>query len=170
MADVTGFIDQMRQTAAPATVCVYISLLKRLHLYAPALAGGGLPGDPWRRKSAMKAANAIPTGQVSTPVIRPGAWFPLVRAAWSYVREFAPDILRAARHLDQMRAGASGSTIGLDARLREWLASPHSRIPVHPAGDPQAGADPVHWNLLNLMLGTGEKAQASFTRHSPAAR
>jgi integrase len=170
MADVTGFIDQMRQTAAPATVCVYVSLLKRLHLYAPALAGGGLPRDPWRRKSAMKAANAIPTGQISTPVIRPGAWFPLVRAAWSYVREFAPDILRAARHLDQMRAGASGSTIGLDTRLREWLASPHSRIPVHPAGDSQAGADPVHWNLLNLMLGTGEKAQASFTRHSPGAR
>ncbi len=170
MADVTGFIGQMRQTAAPATVCVYISLLKRLHLYAPALTGGGLPRDPWRRKSAMKAANAVPTGQISTPVIRPGAWFPLVRAAWSYVHEFAPDILRAARHLDQIRAGASGSTIGLDARLREWLASPHSRIPVHPAGDGQAGADPVHWNLLNLMLGISEKAQASFTRHSPGAR
>ena len=169
MADVTGFIDQMRQTAAPATVCVYISLLKRLHLYAPALTGGGLPRDPWRRKSAMKAANAVPTGQISTPVIRPGAWFPLVRAAWSYVREFAPDILRAARHLDQMRAEASGSTTRLDARLREWLASPDSRIPVHPAGRGQAGAGPVHWNLLNLMLGIEETAHASFTRHSPGA-
>jgi hypothetical protein len=169
MADVTGFIDQMRQTAAPATVCVYVSLLKRLHLYAPALTSGGLPRDPWRRKSAMKAANAVPTGQISTPVIRPGAWFPLVRAAWSYVRESAPDILRASRHLDQMRAEASGSTTGLDARLREWLARPDSRIPVHPAGPGQAGAGPVHWNLLNLMLGIEEKAHASFTRHSPGA-
>lgn len=169
LADVTGFIDQMRQAAAPATVGVYISLLKRLHLYAPALTGGGLPRDPWRRKSAMKAANAVPTGQISTPVIRPGAWFPLVRAAWCYVREFAPDILRAARHLDQMRTEASGSTAGLDARLREWLASPGSRIPVHPAGHGQAGAGSVHWALLNLMLGIEEKAHASFTRHSPAA-
>jgi hypothetical protein len=168
VADVSGFIDQMRQTAAPATVCVYISLLKRLHLYAPALTGGGLPVDPWHRKSAMKAANAVPTGQISTPVIRPGAWFPLVRAAWSYVREFAPDILRAARHLDLLRAGASSSVIGLDARLREWLASPDSRIPVHPAGG-QRGADPVHWNLLNLMLSIDETASASFTRHHPGA-
>jgi hypothetical protein len=43
--------------------------------------------------------------------IRPEIWFPLIRAAWSYVRTFAPDILRAIHRCDELRAVASPSIL-----------------------------------------------------------
>ena len=79
-----------------------ITTLKLLHRLSPVLTDKGLHGDPWSQKSARKAAKVTQGVVVSTPPIPPNQWFALIRAAWTYVHTFAPDILRAQRRYQQL--------------------------------------------------------------------
>jgi len=105
--------------------------------------------DPWAGKSAREVSRVPPT-VVSTPVIPPEQWFPLIKAAWTYVHTFAPDILRAQRRYQGLLSTASAATPGRDARLDQWLADRTSPIPVRTSPE---GPGEVNWNLLTLMLG-----------------
>jgi len=125
----------------------YIGTLKMLHRYAPALTGHGLSCDPWAGKSARKAAQAPPAAVVSTPVLPPEQWFPLIRAAWTYVHTFAPDILRARQRYQDLLARATAMTSDRDIRLSRWLEDQDAPIPVH------ADSGLVNWGLLTVMLG-----------------
>ncbi|MEV4840382.1 hypothetical protein AB0K05_38160 [Nonomuraea sp. NPDC049486] len=143
-----------------STMTGHIALIKRLHEIGPALSCGGVLEDPWRGMSARKAAKYAVSDELSTPVVPPEVWFPLVRAAWVYVHTFAPDVLRASRRYDELRASAIDvkdlNRNRVDERLDAWLADPANRIPVHipiaPArfGQPYEG---VNWNLLALFVG-----------------
>jgi hypothetical protein len=136
----------------------YITTLKWLRKFGPALTDRGLRGDPWARKSARKASNAAQGGVISTPPIPPTQWFALIRAAWTYVHTFAPDILRAQQRYQELVNNATKVSGDFDARLDRYLADPANPIPVHArSGDGRPG---VHWSLLTMMLGV-ERA------HSP---
>jgi hypothetical protein len=128
----------------------YIATFKMLHQYGPALTGRGLRSDPWSGTSARTVATSSAVAVVSTPVIPPEQWFPLIRAAWTYVHTFAPDILRAQQRYQHLLAHATAMTPDRDTRLDRWLADPANPIPVH--ADPHAHAE-VNWNLLTLTLG-----------------
>jgi hypothetical protein len=56
----------------------------------------------------VAATSAVPV--VSTPVVPPEQWFPLIRAAWTYVHTFARDILRAQQRYQNLLAQATAMT------------------------------------------------------------
>jgi len=72
-----------------------------------ASARSGLPSDPCRGKTVWQATKgwARTTG-VSTPAVVPEIWFPLIRAAWTYVHTFSRDLLRAHHRYATLRAAA----------------------------------------------------------------
>lgn len=101
--DLRRLVSDLREQLSVNSVVHYIGTLKRLHQYGPALTGHGLRSDPWAGKSARKAAQAPATMAVSTPVVPPELWFPLIRAAWSYVHIFAPGHPASAAALPRTR-------------------------------------------------------------------
>ena len=149
--DLRRLIQSLGEQLANNSIRNYITTLKWLRQCSPALTDKGLQGDPWARKSARKASNAAQGGVVSTPPIPPTQWFALIRAAWTYVHTFAPDILRAQRRYQELVDNATKVSGDFDARLDRYLADPANPIPVH-AGSGE-GRGGVHWSLLTLMLG-----------------
>ena len=125
-----------------------------LHQYGPALTSRGLRSDPWAGTSARRRPRPRRSAVVSTPVIPPKQWFPLIRAAWTYVHTFAPDILRAQQRYHDLLAQATAITPDRDTRLDRWLADPTNPIPVHADGHGE-----VNWCLLTLMLGYNHTSQ-----------
>ena len=149
--DLRRLIQGLAEQLASNSIRNYITTLKWLRQCSPALTDKGLRGDPWARKSARKASNAAQGGVVSTPPIPPTQWFALIRAAWTYVHTFAPDILRAQRRFQELVDNATKVSGDFDTRLDRYLADPANPIPVHAgSGDGRGG---VHWSLLTLMLG-----------------
>ncbi len=163
--DLRRLVRDLRGQLSVNSVRQYIGTLKMLHRYAPALTGHGLLCDPWAGKSAREAAQAPPSAVVSTPVIPPEQWFPLIRAAWTYVHRFAPDILRARQRYQDLLAQATAITADRDIRLNRWLEDPHTPIPVH------AGSGRVNWGLLTVMLGWKQSCTATvFARNRATGR
>jgi hypothetical protein len=158
-SDLRRFLHDLREELSTSSAAHYVATLKCLHRHGPALSAGGLRADPWPGRSARAVAQAPTFGVVSTPAIPPGLWFPLIRAAWAYVHIFAPDILRAHRRHQQLLANAATTSADQDAQLRDWLADPDHRIPVH-AKKLDTG-DEVNWSLLTLLLGWHRGLQAS---------
>lgn len=147
--DLRRLIRSLREQLS-GSIRHYIATFKMLHQYGPALTCRGLHSDPWSGTSARTVAQTSAVAVVSTPVIPPEQWFPLIRAAWTYVHTFAPDILRAQQRYQHLLAQATAMTPDRDTRLDRWLADPANPIPVH--ADPHVYAE-VNWNLLTLTLG-----------------
>ncbi|MFJ9167322.1 hypothetical protein ACIRN5_23470, partial [Lysinibacillus fusiformis] len=83
--DMHRFIADKRQMRSPAAVRHYVEAVRLLHGLSPALTGGGLAPDPWPGRSRRAIAkDTRDTSELTTPNIRPEAWFPLVKAAWTY--------------------------------------------------------------------------------------
>lgn len=166
--DLRRFITSLeRKGLSLGTVKNHVMLLKRLHEVGPALSLGGPRTDPWRTTSARKAAKMGPPGELSTPVIPPEIWFPLTKAAWSYVHTFAPDVLRASRRLAELRAIPARPRFGhgeMTQLLEEYLAEATNPIPLHArhAAVPscQATEQMINWELLRLLLGLRSTNQA----------
>lgn len=142
--DLRRFIKGLREDGRkPGTVTNYVNTVKFLHEIAPALALGGPPMDPWQGMSARKAAKHEATNELSTPTVAPTLWFPLVRAAWTYVHTFAPDVLRAMDRYQQLRANAR-TTVGRGRRTRSLtpglpIQSAVFRCTIRPTRGPHSG-------------------------------
>jgi len=163
--DLRRLVRDLREQMSLNSVRQYIGTLKMLHRYAPALTGHGLPCDPWAGMSARKAAQAPPSAVVSTPVIPPEQWFPLIRAAWTYVHTLAPDILHARQRYQDLLAQATAMTFDRDIRLNRWLEGPDTPIPVH------ADSGRMNWSLLTVMLGWRPSCTATlFCRNRAGGR
>ncbi|MYQ94844.1 integrase [Streptomyces sp. SID4946] len=151
----------LREERAVSTVVGHMAVIRELHRYGPLLTGGGLAQDPWLGMSSRAALGMSPSSSrtLSTPVIPPEVWFPLVRAAWTYIDTFAPDILRAQERWRQLQAEAKGSSTGAEARLRAWLAE-GNLVPLHDENLPPriTDAGQVHWGLLSFLIGIDRQA------------
>lgn len=169
--DLRRFIQTLREELSTSSITQYIGTLKSLHQHGPALTAGGLSCDPWPGRSARKVAQVPSPSTMSTPAIAPDLWFPLIRAAWAYVHTFAPDILRAHHHHQELLADATTTSADLDARLGDWLRDPGHHIPVHATAHHRKldSDDQVNWSLLTLMLGWRSPLQA-FDRRKAAGR
>ncbi|MFJ4731463.1 integrase [Streptomyces sp. NPDC088770] len=159
-------IDLTAEGAVAGTVRSHVSNLKGLAAAAPALSLHWPAEDPWPGQSARAVVRALVQDRsgkkLSTPCVPPQTWFPLIRAAWAYIHDFAPDVLRADRRLKELLAAANSSTRGIDARLEQWLADPQNKIPVHPAASNDQPPQ-VHWGLLMLLLGFEVRRSAFST-------
>ncbi|MGW7575672.1 hypothetical protein [Streptomyces sp. NPDC054765] len=136
--------------------------IKSLAAAVPALSLPWPAEDPWPGQSARQVAEVSGKTKLSTPVVPPGTWFPLIRAAWAYIHDFAPDIMRADRRHEELLAAANPMSSGLDARLEEWLADPQDKVPIHTV--PSCDLVPhVNWSLLTLLLGYNAVHRSAFS-------
>ncbi|MER7849961.1 integrase [Kitasatospora sp. NPDC096077] len=144
-----------------------VQLIRRLHRLAPLLSGGGLGADPWPGVAAYKVSGAAgpPPGRLSTPAVDPGLWFPLVKAAWTYVHVFARDILRVRGHYRALQAAATTSALGFDDRLEAYLAA-GGPIPLHHPDRclNSAVAGRPNLALLTLFCGTSNQRVGNVFR------
>ncbi|MEU8971646.1 hypothetical protein AB0D11_20645 [Streptomyces monashensis] len=127
-----------------------VVVIRTLFQCREVLANGGPAKDPWPGLSARKVLDLSSTPGVKTAAINPDTWFPLVRAAWTYIDSFSADILEAFACWRDLRIAARKVNIETGERLlRAWLTDPAHKIPVRitPSGSE------ANWSLLTWMLG-----------------
>lgn len=149
--DFRDYVTQRCEDGEAASALGHCYVIKAVYRLRQALAGGGIDRDPWPGKSTNAVVSQPIVPDIKTPVIPPETWFPLVRAAWTYIDVFAADIIRMTEHWQAIQASAVRmSHQEADERLRLWLADPANRIPLHPRG---AKAGQVNWAMLSLLIG-----------------
>ncbi|MFE0650200.1 hypothetical protein ACFVZH_16605 [Streptomyces sp. NPDC059534] len=160
--DWQGFLDDQLEEVEASTAVKYVSVIRRLHQFAALMTGGGLAEDPWPGKSDSEVAEWSPSEIVKTPAVAPATWWPLLRAAWAYIDQFAPQILDRRDEWAESEARATRSERptgqGNDALLEEWLADSRNLVPVHQASyRGQAAGTPI-WATLSLAVTDGRTA------------
>ncbi|MBA8931818.1 hypothetical protein BC739_009077 [Kutzneria viridogrisea] len=164
--DFHRYIRSRAETRAIGSVNEHIVVVKTLHQFSPVLTDGGITTDPWPGQPASRVLGLRDTGELSTPVIPPETWFPLIRAAWTYIGTFGPDILRARVIWQGLRNSARRLGVDADAALATWLSDPDHRIPIHSdLAGPLNGQ--VNWSLLAAFIGA---EKGDFTDQSAAGR
>ncbi|MGW2229451.1 hypothetical protein [Streptomyces formicae] len=165
--DWQAFLDHRAKDAEPGTVATAVAAIRRLVLFSPLMTGSGPVRDPWPGRTNREVADAVLTGELSTESIEPVVWWPLLRAAWTYIDRLAPDILD--QHEDEARrVEAARDTVAracsrrtgqqpaklLDEMLLAWLADQDNRIVVHGPGSPQGiPGEPVWRDLERRVYG-----------------
>lgn len=165
--DWQDYLDHHALTSGTSTLANDVLTIRRLLDFAPLLTGGGLSEDPWPGKSAAEVAERTYTGELSTPSIPPAIWWPLLRAAWFYIDDMAPQILERR---DQQAAAVAASAgtrrqthraRDIDVKLAAWVQDPASLVPVHARDFRGYSAGTVMWSTLSLWL-TGGVSQGVF--------
>ncbi|MFF2819669.1 integrase [Kitasatospora cineracea] len=149
--DMRAFIQHLALERSKATVRNYVIAIRTLHELGPVLTGGGLAADPWPGRTARSVADDRPREELSTKNIAPRIWFPLVKAAWTYIDVFGPDILRARDTQRRLKEEGSCTSQGFQPALRRWLADPGNRVPLHHGG--RWHDEGPNWELFTLQLG-----------------
>ncbi|MFD6968205.1 hypothetical protein [Streptomyces sp. NPDC059949] len=166
--DFQEYVTRRCETGEATSALGHVHLIKALYRFRHALASGGLQRDPWPGVSTNAVLNQPVVPDLKTPVIAPETWFPLVRAAWTYINVFAPDILRAQSHWQDIQARARKiSTAEADRLFRAWVADPDHRVPLH-AASAEEGA--VNWSLLCWMIGAEPRHARLFETASRPGR
>ncbi|MFJ1757686.1 hypothetical protein [Kitasatospora sp. NPDC088134] len=178
--DWQDFIDATAERVGPQTLPGYVVALRRLQRFAPVLTHGGMREDPWPGVPATRvtarpagidqlvitAADLRADGEVTTPSVPPATWWPLLRAAWTYIHSFAPDIFEARARAQQVPAGPRETTTqksrssisrnaDYDRKLRQWLADPANLVPVRDRPSNGFPTGSALWCSLSLMITDG---------------
>ncbi|NGO12121.1 hypothetical protein G5C60_32085 [Streptomyces sp. HC44] len=167
-ADWQSFMDELATTVSDTTVANHLGAVRTLRELAGVITGVTPFDDPWDGRSAAEIGRqavlnaAADDGTLATPAIPPQTWWPLIRAAWTYVHTFAPDILRWKDHFERLAAdlgkGAepcrkiTRTTEEVDAQIASWLADPDNHIPVRAVDDGVGKAGSVIWSTLARII------------------
>jgi integrase len=163
--DFKTYIEHRCQQGEAASATGHVHVIKTLHRFRGTLASSGLARDPWPDRSTNAVVDHPTVPELKTPVIRPETWFPLVRAAWTYINDFGPDILRALDYWHRLQAEAHPlSTAEADTRFTAWVADPGNKVPVHQL----TGRLTVNWQLLTFLIGFESRKMAFFTKQNRA--
>lgn len=153
-----AFLEEAAGRLGPSSVTGYVSSIRRLVVLAPVLTGGGPGEDPWPNRTAADVGRRA-TRAVSTPAIPPATWWPLLRAAWTYIDVFAGDLLdlrdRAATAPPPGQAPGSRISAGYDQLVTGWLADPANLVPVHATAWRDVPAGAPRWGALSLLITSG---------------
>ena len=137
----------VRATRAVTAETAAQDLLRHLVGFGALMQNGGL-------RVSVGPSKTGSSGEVKTPVIPPDAFWPLVRACWSYIDVFAPDVLAARDELEipdeRTRAGNRLSAETIDQAIDSWLASPHGFVPLHVYTLGRGRAGEINWDGLAL--------------------
>ncbi|MDD9380414.1 integrase [Streptomyces sp. ZAF1911] len=173
-ADLRRRIKALKRGVKPRTLTRHVSFVQRMAALSPALSCGWPAVNPWPGKPPGQVAKDVRDGTLSTKAIPPDMWFALVRAAWTYIHVFAPDIFRALDMLKELRRAArlSADVRDKDGELDAWLADPANKVPCHHDPHTAEGQPPkVYWVMLTLLLGMKEKQASSvFGTYCAAGR
>ncbi|MGH3158789.1 MAG: hypothetical protein ACRDNF_19755, partial [Streptosporangiaceae bacterium] len=149
-----AFIEETAARVGPSSVTGYVSSIRRLAVLAPVLTGGGPGEDPWPGRTATDVGRRT-SPAVSTPAIPPATWWPLLRAAWTYIDVFAGDLLdlrdraAAAAAAQASRVPGRQASAGYDQLVAGWLADPANLVPVHATAWRDVPAGAPHWTALS---------------------
>jgi len=164
-ATVRAFLSFRKKAVGASTLVHDVYRIRRFVLLHGLLTGGGLPVDPWPGLTAREVAECT-WDDIKTKNVSPDVWFALVRAAWTYIHDFAPDIL-AARDKYKRLAEGRGHSRGMAERVSRFLADPDNRVPVHLSAASKRGQP--NWGQIGLLLGTTvDKANASLLPYREA--
>jgi hypothetical protein len=163
--DWSAFIDESGERVKPKTLVNYVNGVRWLHTLASILTGGGIAEDPWDGMPASQVVDKLETVPVSTPPIPPNVWWPLLRATWSYIHIFGPELLelrdKIRDEIAQPGPAVDYRLIGgpmWDAALRSWLDDPAKSVPVSSSGT----NEPV-WRKLSFAITDGARDDALST-------
>lgn len=164
------FLDTQARDNGAAVLRHFVQAVRRLAGVSAAVTGISGFTDPWKGEAAVEVArrtvNAVEKydNGLSTPSIPPTTWWPLLRAAWTYIHTFAPDILdlrgRLAEDPKVTRHGPTTLTRSaeLDEKVGKWLADPAHTVPVHANSWNRAKAGAPVWTTLSQLITDGASA------------
>ncbi|MFV8141757.1 hypothetical protein ACNQR7_31465 [Mycolicibacterium senegalense] len=145
--DSEAYLASVRATRAATAEHSANDLLRHLVTYGPLMQNGGL-------RVRVGSSTTGSSGEIKTPVIPPDAFWPLIRACWTYIDVFAPDVLAARDEIDTLDARPrpdkrlTGETI--DRAIDAWLTTPGSFVPLHIYTLGRGKAGQINWDGLTL--------------------
>jgi integrase len=152
-------LDTVRATRAISATHSAHDLLRHLVAFGALMEGGGLHATVGSSKSART------TGEIKTPVIPPDAFWPLVRACWTYIDVFAPDIIAARDELEALdhteSTGSRPTTDAVNTTIDAWLSSADAFVPLHVYSVGRARAGEINLDGLALVT-TPRIREANF--------
>src|SRR5690625_2893290 len=169
-ADLDRFLIDAKEHARPSAIKEAIAVVRDLHAYGAVLTGGGITLRPWGEEPTVALSGRRTCTELSTPVIPPDVWWPLLRACWQYIDVFSHDIFAAAEEwtaLDRPAAERRRIT-DPDRVLEAWMRAPESRVPLHRLSYGRFTAGEIHWTLLSLMISDGHSKQLFRDDRTPA--
>lgn len=151
------FLGDIKSAAAPSATRSAIDAVRALHRYGRIITGGGIPFRPWDDATTIALSGQKFSDELSTPVIPPTVWWPLLRACWQYIDVFSRDIFAAADEwstLDRPREERV-AVRDPDQTIETWLAGAGSAVPVHRMSYGRFAEGETHWTLLSLLVSDG---------------
>ncbi|NUK23087.1 hypothetical protein [Streptomyces lunaelactis] len=162
------FLDEQARDNGVAVLRHFVHAVRRLAEVSAAVTGISGFTDPWEGEAAVEVARRTADvvekygDGLSTPSIPPSTWWPMLRAAWTYIHTFAPDVLDLRDSLaeDPKITRTSGATRTnseeLDEKVSKWLAE-HA-VPVHAKNWKGAEAGAPVWTTLSQLITDGASA------------
>ena len=156
-ADLDEFLAYTRPAWATTRLSAAIEMLRALHTFDAVLTGGGVSFTPWASQTAKALAGRRTNTELSTPVIPPAVWWPLLHACWKYIDVFSHDIFAATKEWTALDRPASERkrVHDPDASIDEWLSGTESAVPTHRLTYGRFQRGEIHWTLLSLLITSG---------------
>lgn len=151
------FLSETRPVAAKSTLSTAIAAVRDLHRYERVITGGGIPFQPWGDATTTALSGKKVGTELSTPVIPPIVWWPLLRACWQYIDVFSHDIFAAAGEWSALDRPREERIRVLDANqaIETWLGSNAATVPLHRMSYGRFAEGEIHWTLLSLLVSDG---------------
>mgnify|MGYP006051426455 FL=1 len=165
--DSEAYLASVRATRAVTAEHSAKDLLRHLVEFGPLMHNGGL-------RVMVGASKTGSSGEIKTPVIPPDAFWPLIRACWTYIDVFAPDVLAAREDIETLDASPhpakwpAAQTI--DKAINSWLTSPDAFIPLHIYTLGRGKAGEINWDGLALCTTPRIRAVNFYNGSGPARR
>lgn len=168
------FLMQMRSVGTISATVSAVDAVRSLHDFAAVLTGGGLSFRPWGDQTTMALSGRSHSNELSTPVIPPAVWWPLLRACWQYIDVFSHDIFAAAAEWATLDR-PTGDRVRVndpDAALTAWLSRTGNAVPMHRLSYGRFQQGEIHWTLLALLAtdGHGRSLFADLKSHTVRQR
>lgn len=169
-AHLDRFLVKMRSMGTVSATVSAVDAVRSLHDFDAVLTGGGLPFAPWGGQTTKALSGRPQSSELSTPVIPPAVWWPLLRACWQYIDVFSHDIFAAAAEWaaldrptqDRVRVNDP------DAALTAWLSRTGNAVPIHRLSYGRFRQGEIHWTLLALLATDGHGRTLFANLKSPA--
>lgn len=171
-AHLDRFLVRMRSVGTISATVSAVDAVRSLHDFGAVLTGGGLSFRPWGDQTTMALSGRSHSDELSTPVIPPAVWWPLLRACWQYIDVFSHDIFAAADEWAVLDRPAE-DRVRLndpDASLSSWLSGTGSAVPVHRLTYGRFRQGEIHWALLSLLVTDGHSKNLFTDLKSRAVR
>lgn len=156
-AHLDRFLVKARSLDAISATVSAVDAVRALHDFDSVLTGGGLAFRPWGGQTTKALSGRAVGNELSTPVIPPTVWWPLLRACWQYIDVFSHDILAGAAEWSALNRPLKDRrrVNDPDAALQHWLSSSDKAVPVHRLTYGRFRKGEIHWTLLSLLATDG---------------